>query len=89
MYGFDRLREKRRALPIGRNKGTQLFLLTWNRRSLGSTLARHDWGLHGDASAALVVDGQLVVAVEEERFNRIKRSAGFPAQAIRKPRVRC
>ncbi len=27
---------------------------------------------HGDASAALVVDGQLVAAVEEERFNRIK-----------------
>ncbi|OAI57210.1 carbamoyltransferase [Planctomyces sp. SCGC AG-212-M04] len=38
---------------------------------------------HGDASAALVVDGQLVAAVEEERFNRIKHWAGFPAQSIR------
>ncbi|MBI2357604.1 MAG: carbamoyltransferase, partial [Deltaproteobacteria bacterium] len=38
---------------------------------------------HGDASAALVVNGRLVAAVEEERFNRIKHSAGFPAQAIR------
>lgn len=38
---------------------------------------------HGDASAALVVDGQLVVAIEEERFNRIKHWAGFPAQSIR------
>jgi carbamoyltransferase len=38
---------------------------------------------HGDASAALVVDGQLVAAVEEERFNRIKHCAGFPADSIR------
>ena len=37
---------------------------------------------HGDASAALVVDGELVAAVEEERFNRIKHWAGFPAQSI-------
>jgi len=36
---------------------------------------------HGDAAAALVVDGDLVAAVEEERFNRVKHSAGFPAQA--------
>ena len=38
---------------------------------------------HGDASAALVVDGQLVAAVEEERFNRIKHWAGFPSQSIK------
>lgn len=38
---------------------------------------------HGDASAALVVDGQLVAAVEEERFNRVKHWAGFPAESIR------
>ena len=38
---------------------------------------------HGDASAALVVDGQLVAAVEEERFNRIKHWAGFPAESIK------
>ena len=38
---------------------------------------------HGDASAAIVVDGQLVAAVEEERFNRIKHAAGFPDHAIR------
>ena len=36
---------------------------------------------HGDAAAALVVDGELVAAAEEERFNRVKHSAGFPAQA--------
>jgi carbamoyltransferase len=33
---------------------------------------------HGDAAAALVVDGELVAAAEEERFNRIKHVAGFP-----------
>jgi len=38
---------------------------------------------HGDSSAALVQDGTLVAAVEEERFNRIKHWAGFPAESIR------
>ncbi len=38
---------------------------------------------HGNASAAVVCDGTLVAAVEEERFNRVKYAAGFPAQAIR------
>jgi carbamoyltransferase len=37
---------------------------------------------HGDVSAALVRDGQLVAAVEEERFRRIKHWAGFPTLAI-------
>ena len=36
---------------------------------------------HGNASAAIVCDGKLVAAVEEERFNRVKHCAGFPAQA--------
>jgi carbamoyltransferase len=38
---------------------------------------------HGDAAACLVQDGQLVAAVEEERFTRIKHWAGFPHQAVR------
>ena len=38
---------------------------------------------HGDASAALLSDGQLTAAVEEERFNRIKHWAGFPALAAK------
>jgi len=38
---------------------------------------------HGDASAALVVDGVLVSAIEEERLNRHKHCAGFPALAVR------
>ena len=36
----------------------------------------------GDASAVLVRDGQLVAAVEEERFRRIKHVAGFPTEAV-------
>src|SRR5471032_2929410 len=38
---------------------------------------------HGDASAAIVRDGTLIAAAEEERFRRIKHWAGFPSQAIR------
>src|SRR5262245_20483668 len=37
---------------------------------------------HGDSSAALVRDGKLVAAAEEERFRRIKHWAGFPSQSI-------
>jgi carbamoyltransferase len=36
---------------------------------------------HADASAALVRDGVLVAAAEEERFRRIKHWAGFPSEA--------
>jgi len=38
---------------------------------------------HADASAALIKDGNIIGAVEEERFRRIKHWAGFPSQAIR------
>src|ERR1700757_2660110 len=38
---------------------------------------------HGDAAVALVVDGELVAAAEEERFNRLKHCAGFPVLAAR------
>lgn len=38
---------------------------------------------HGDAAAALIKDGKIVAAVEEERFNRVKHCAGFPVEAVR------
>ena len=38
---------------------------------------------HGDSSAALLVDGDLIMAVEEERFNRIKHWAGLPVAAAK------
>lgn len=37
---------------------------------------------HGDSSAALIRDGVLIAAAEEERFRRVKHWAGFPSQAI-------
>jgi carbamoyltransferase len=37
---------------------------------------------HGDSAAALVCDGKLVAAAEEERFRRVKHWAGFPSEAI-------
>ena len=37
---------------------------------------------HGDSAAAIIRDGKLVAAAEEERFRRIKHWAGFPSQAI-------
>ena len=38
---------------------------------------------HGDASACLFIDDQLVAAAEEERFNRVKHSAGIPINSIK------
>lgn len=39
--------------------------------------------LHADASAALISDGELVAAAEEERFTRIKHASGIPHEAMR------
>ena len=38
---------------------------------------------HGDASAVVVRDGEVLAAVEEERFTRVKHWAGFPRESIR------
>ena len=38
---------------------------------------------HGDAAAAIIRDGHIVAAVEEERFNRVKHCAGFPSESVR------
>src|SRR5215469_18595545 len=38
---------------------------------------------HADASAAMVVDGEVKFAVAEERLNRRKHFGGFPALAIK------
>ena len=37
---------------------------------------------HADSSAAVLVNGKLIAAIEEERFTRVKHWAGFPQQAI-------
>ncbi len=38
---------------------------------------------HGDSAAALVKDGRLVAAAEEERFRRIKHWSGLPTEAMK------
>ncbi|GGB55126.1 carbamoyltransferase family protein [Blastomonas aquatica] len=38
--------------------------------------------LYHDSAAALVTDGRIVAAAQEERFTRVKQDASFPANAI-------
>ena len=38
---------------------------------------------HGDCSASLFKDEQLVAAIEEERITRVKHAAGFPINSIK------
>ncbi len=39
-------------------------------------------GYYHDSAAALVQDGQIIAAAQEERFTRIKHDASFPANSI-------
>lgn len=38
---------------------------------------------HGDSSACILKNGEIIAASEEERFRRIKHWAGFPSEAIK------
>jgi len=38
---------------------------------------------HGDSAAAIIKDGKIIAAVEEERLNRVKHWAGFPLESIK------
>ena len=35
-----------------------------------------------DASASILVNGKLEIAIQEERFTRIKNYSGFPEESI-------
>ena len=37
---------------------------------------------HGDSAAAVIVDGKLIAAIEEERIRRIKHWAGLPSESV-------
>ena len=37
---------------------------------------------HGDASACIIKNNEIIAAAEEERFTRIKHAAGFPIHSI-------
>ncbi|TAN54873.1 MAG: hypothetical protein EPN20_21030, partial [Magnetospirillum sp.] len=39
-------------------------------------------GFYHDSAAALVKDGVVIAAAQEERFTRVKHDAGFPARAV-------
>ena len=46
---------------------------------------RHLLGLsayYHDSAAALLRDGQIVAAAQEERFSRVKNEADFPRRAV-------
>lgn len=49
---------------------------------LGATGINKHYLLGHDAAAALLIDGSLVAAVEEERLNREKKTTDFPTNAI-------
>ncbi|WP_424851762.1 carbamoyltransferase family protein [Streptomyces sp. SAI-170] len=49
---------------------------------LGATGINKHYLLGHDAAAALLIDGRLVAAVEEERLNREKKTTDFPTNAI-------
>ena len=38
---------------------------------------------HGDSSACLMKNDEVIFAIEEERINRIKHWAGFPLESIK------
>jgi carbamoyltransferase len=38
---------------------------------------------HGDSSACIFKDGELIAAIEEERIRRVKHWAGFPSESIK------
>ena len=37
---------------------------------------------HADTAAAIIKDGEIICAIEEERFTRNKHECGFPINAI-------
>ena len=38
---------------------------------------------HADSSACILINGNLIAAIEEERINRIKHYSGFPINSIK------
>ncbi|GAA2077679.1 carbamoyltransferase C-terminal domain-containing protein [Streptomyces albiaxialis] len=61
----------------GFTRGAELF-----GRLFGATGVDRNGLVGHDAAAALVVDGELVAAVEEERLSRVKKTSDFPERAI-------
>ncbi|MER7786909.1 carbamoyltransferase C-terminal domain-containing protein [Streptomyces sp. NPDC097640] len=61
----------------GFSRGAELFGRLYGATGVGRNLL-----VGHDAAAALVIDGEMVAAVEEERLSRVKKTSDFPANAI-------
>jgi carbamoyltransferase len=68
-----------------------MIVLGWNGFTRSAEIFARYFGAVGldkhyvlghDAGASLLVDGELVAAVEEERLNRIKKTSDFPVNAV-------
>ncbi|MFH8409813.1 carbamoyltransferase [Streptomyces sp. NPDC018019] len=62
----------------GFTRGAELFA-----EHYGAVGTEKHYVLGHDAGAALLIDGKLVAAVEEERLNREKKTSDFPANAVK------
>jgi carbamoyltransferase len=62
----------------GFSRGAEIFA-----RQFGAVGTEKHYILGHDAGAALLVDGELVAAVEEERLNREKKTSDFPINSVR------
>jgi carbamoyltransferase len=62
----------------GFTRGAELFA-----EHYGAVGTEKHYVLGHDAGAALLVDGKLVAAVEEERLNREKKTSDFPSNAVK------
>jgi carbamoyltransferase len=59
-----------------------MLILGWNgEATLQATDDSHGTSRH-DAAAALICDGKVIAAIEEERLNRVKHTTCFPTRAI-------
>src|ERR1700736_2269519 len=57
----------------------------WDGKGDSRPIAMHILGIsafYHDSAAALITDGRIVAAAQEERFTRRKHDAGFPRNAI-------
>ena len=57
-------------------------MMSQRRRSGAPVTVLGVSGLFHDSAAALVTDGQVVAAAQEERFSRIRHDPSFPEQAM-------
>src|SRR5712671_6066208 len=81
--GVARLRQAipdRRQPASRRDPGQGSSLIRTSSRTMTAILGIS--AFYHDSAAALVVDGDIIAAAQEERFTRKKHDAAFPANAV-------